>query len=467
MVADGSTPHTYTITVSNGAPSDAASVILSDTWPAGFTRGTVTPSTGTCDTTTNAPNFSCSFGTIASGGSVTVTATYTVPTTTTANQTNTATITSPTDSTAGNNSASDTDTVTPANHPPTANAGGPYSGNEGSPIQLSGSASDSDTGDTVTVAWTYTTGTNVDAGATCSFDPSNTVLSPKVTCTDDGTYTFTLTASDGKSTTSSSATVTVSNVKPVVTAANSTPNPYALNALVTVMANFTDAGKNDTHKTPPGGSCTVSWDDNSTPSNGTVTETPQSGTGSCSATHTYAAAGVYTVTTTVCDDDGLCGSDTTQVVVYDPSAGFITGGGWITVDQGSLVGTTASGRANFGFSSQYKKGATIPTGETEFNFQMGNFNFHSEAYSWLVVSGYKAQYKGTGSVNGVSGYDFTLTAYDGDAPSGGGVDKFRIRITRTNGGNVIFDNRMGVSSTDMDTANPEAISGGSIVIHKA
>jgi hypothetical protein len=170
----------------------------------------------------------------------------------------------------------------------------------------------------------------------------------------------------------------------------------------------------------------------------------------------------------VCDDDSGCGSATTQVVVYDPSAGFITGGGWITVDPQSLTtNLAASGRANFGFSSQYKKGATIPTGETEFNFQMGNFNFHSEAYSWLVVSGYKAQYKGTGSVNGVSGYDFTLTAYDGDAPSGGGVDKFRIRITRTNGGNVIFDNRMGVSSTDMDTANPEAISGGSIVIHKA
>jgi hypothetical protein len=170
----------------------------------------------------------------------------------------------------------------------------------------------------------------------------------------------------------------------------------------------------------------------------------------------------------VCDDDGGCGSDTTQVVVYDPSAGFITGGGWLNIDPGSYTGNlAASGRANFGFSSQYKKGATIPTGETEFNFQMGNFNFHSEAYTWLVVSGYKAQYKGTGSVNGVSGYDFTLTAYDGDVANGGGVDKFRIRITKTNGGNVIFDNRMGVSSTDMDTANPEAISGGSIVIHKA
>ena len=101
-----------------------------------------------------------------------------------------------------------------------------------------------------------------------------------------------------------------------------------------------------------------------------------------------------------------------------------------------------SGRANFGFNSQYKKNANIPTGETEFNFQVGNFNFHSEAYTWLVVSGYKAQYKGTGSVNGVSGYDFTLTAYDGDITGGGGTDKFRIRITRTNNGNVVFDNRI-------------------------
>jgi len=98
-----------------------------------------------------------------------------------------------------------------------------------------------------------------------------------------------------------------------------------MNALVTVVANFTDAGKNDTHKTPPGGSCTVSWDDGST-TNGTVTETAQSGSGSCSATHTYAGPGVYTVTTTVTDDDGGPGSATTQVVVYDPSAGFITGG---------------------------------------------------------------------------------------------------------------------------------------------
>jgi len=200
-----------------------------------------------------------------------------------------------------------------------------------------------------------------------------------------------------------------------------------------------------------------------------VAETPQSGSGSCSATHAYTAPGVYTVTTTVTDDDGGSGSATTQVVIYDPSAGFITGGGWIAVDPGSLTtNPTASGRANFGFSSQYKKGATIPTGETEFNFQMGNFNFHSEVYSWLVVSGFKAQYKGTGTVNGVTGYDFTLTAYDGDVAGSGqtGVDRFRITITNHATGAVIFDNRNG-ASMNIDSANPENISGGSIVIHKA
>ena len=88
-----------------------------------------------------------------------------------------------------------------------------------------------------------------------------------------------------------------------------------------------------------------------------------------------------------------------------------------------------SGRANFGFTSQYKKNALIPTGETEFNFQVGNLNFHSTAYTWLVVSGFKAQYKGTGTINGSGNYEFTLTAYDGQVNGGGGVDRFRIRIT--------------------------------------
>jgi hypothetical protein len=132
-----------------------------------------------------------------------------------------------------------------------------------------------------------------------------------------------------------------------------------------------------------------------------------------------------------------------------------------------VCNSTTSGRANFGFNSQYKKNANVPTGETEFNFQVGNLNFHSTDYQWLVVSGWKAQYKGTGTINGAGNYDFTLTAYDGDISGGGGADKFRIVITDKNHGNgVVFDNR-NLQPTDMDGADPQTIAGGSIVIHKA
>ncbi len=117
------------------------------------------------------------------------------------------------------------------------------------------------------------------------------------------------------------------------------------------------------------------------------------------------------------------------MVVYDPAAGFVTGGGWINSPAGAYAADpTLTGKANFGFVSKYQKGATVPTGKTEFQFKAGGLNFQSTSYDWLVVAGAKAQYKGTGTVNGVGGYGFMLTAIDGQQPGGGGVDKFRIKI---------------------------------------
>ena len=79
-----------------------------------------------------------------------------------------------------------------------------------------------------------------------------------------------------------------------------------------------------------------------------------------------------------------------------------------------------------------------------------------------MVAGAKAQYKGSGTVNGSGDYGFLLTATDGDL--GGAADRFRIKIWDKASGTVIYDNKLG-SSDDIDAADPQAITSGNIVVH--
>src|SRR5439155_21178078 len=130
------------------------------------------------------------------------------------------------------------------------------------------------------------------------------------------------------------------------------------------------------------------------------------------------------------------------------------GGGWITSPAGAYAADpTLTGRASFGFVAQYKPGADVPTGNTEFQFHVANFSFKSTAYDWLVVAGARAQFKGTGTVNGVGGYGFLLTAIDGNLPGGGGVDRFRIKIWNKATGAIVYDNQIGAD----DGADPTGI----------
>ena len=70
--------------------------------------------------------------------------------------------------------------------------------------------------------------------------------------------------------------------------------------------------------------------------------------------------GTYTVHLVVCDKDGGEGIGVSKgfVVVYDPSAGFVTGGGWIDSPAGALAGPNPSpvGKGRFGFVSKYQNG---------------------------------------------------------------------------------------------------------------
>lgn len=184
------------------------------------------------------------------------------------------------------------------------------------------------------------------------------------------------------------------------------------------------------------------------------------------SSHVYISQGSYNFVLTITDNNvrSYQKQATNYVVVYDPTGGFVTGGGWINSPAGAYVSNPSlTGTANFGFNSKYQKGANVPTGTTEFNFKVANLNFHSDSYDWLVVAGPKAQYKGTGTINGTGQYGFMLTAIDGQLNGGGGTDKFRIKIWDKASGNTVYDNMIGTS----DTADPTTlVQGGSITIHK-
>jgi parallel beta-helix repeat protein len=178
----------------------------------------------------------------------------------------------------------------------------------------------------------------------------------------------------------------------------------------------------------------------------------------------FSAAGVYELLVRGTDAIGNVGpAEAILLAVYDPDAGFATGGGWIMSFPGACPSQPdIVGKATFGFVSKYHKGATVPTGNTEFQFKAAGFNFQSTSYDWLVIAGARAQYKGLGTINGVGGYGFMLTAIDGQVSGGGGIDRFRIKIWDAATGAIYYDNQIGDADSDEPTT---AIGGGSIVIH--
>ena len=387
------------------------------------------------DETTATPG---STGTLASMGAFTPTHTYTsvgvYPVTVEL-----------TDEDGGQGVASLQVTVVPfTNEAPTASAGGPYAGTEGSPSTLSAARSTDPDGDELTYAW--------DLDGDGSYDDA-TGVTASFTGVDDGTYTVAVQVSDGDASSTASSTVTVANAAPALAAVSFPASPVRVGTSVTVSAAFTDPGAADTHIAH------VQWDVDGAFEPAVVSN------GSASATRVL-AAGVYTVTLRLRDDDGGADDETTigYVVVYDPSGPFVTGGGWIHSAAGDCTlmaaCASASGNATFGFVSRYRTGAAAPSGN--FEFTAGGFRFRSTTYRWLVVAGARAQYKGEGTVNGGGAYGFLVTAVDG-AVNGGGGDRFRIKVWEIATGAVVYDNRRGIAEDSDAAAN---LGGGSIVIHK-
>jgi hypothetical protein len=199
-------------------------------------------------------------------------------------------------------------TVNGVNDAPVISNGGNVSIDEGQTATSSGSWSDVDASDVVTLsASTGDVSRNADGTWNWSF---NSADGP------DESQTVVITADDGNGgVTTSSFELTVNNVAPTVASVSST-NADVENASgdgsVSVSGSFSDPGL-DTH------TVTVNWGDG-TSEDVSVDQTADSFTGD----HDYSSGGIFTVTVTVTDSDGaISTTETTSAVVE--GAGLVDG----------------------------------------------------------------------------------------------------------------------------------------------
>jgi len=160
--------------------------------------------------------------------------------------------------------------------------------------------------------------------------------------------------------------------------------------------------------------------------------------------------GVYAVKVTATDVAGNhSASDNLYVAVYDPSAGYVTGGGWVTPNDNTRIGVSSGGKANFGFNVKYLSGSSTPDGSLEMNDKQDSLDFKTTSLEWLTVSGSTADFQGQVTLNGTGSYTFRAHVVDGSP------DQYDIRVW---GSSNSFDNpNYRISNS---------LGGGSIVIHQ-
>lgn len=265
-----------------------------------------------------------------------------------------------------------------------------------------------------------------------------------------GIHTVTVSVTDDRGVTGTgTAAITVNNINPSLVTINAPSGSVLVNTYISASAGFTDPGILDTY------TAVWDWGDGNTTTE-TATESSSTGSGYISSSHAYATTGVYSITFTVTDKDGGQGTSTFQYIsVYDANTSFAGGRSF---DNPSQASTSATGKVTFGISSKYSNNNAL-TGSFKMDFKAANISFDSTILQSLATSNGKAYLKGTGNMNGLSGYSFLVTAIDGSIT--GGQDLIRLQI-KDNAGNIIYDTQPG----DGDTTDPiTQVTTGNIRIH--
>jgi len=181
------------------------------------------------------------------------------------------------------------------NHPPVADANGPYTADEGQTMPLDGSGSYDPDGDALMYRWDLdndgTYDTSYSADPTYIYD-----------CIDDYSGTVCLEVTDGYLTNVDCTTVMVNNVAPTVSIDNSLDlesQCFEVGEDIDFIGSFTDPGVDDTH--------TISWDFGDL----------NSSTVSLSVTHSYMQPGNYVLILTITDNNGDSGLAAVDICIIE------------------------------------------------------------------------------------------------------------------------------------------------------
>ncbi len=191
--------------------------------------------------------------------------------------------------------------------PPTAEAGGPYTTDEGKDVKLDGTGSSDPDSDIVSRAW------DLDGDGACDDATGPTPDFTQVG--QDGTVEVKLCVTDATGLTDEdTATITIRNIAPTVLLTS--PAPVGEKIAVTLAGTITDPGWLDPL------SATVSWGDGSAaePIGGTLESVRPDATFTYSATHTYGDNGTFTLRVCGADDDtNPCATTAVTVDNTNPS----------------------------------------------------------------------------------------------------------------------------------------------------
>jgi YVTN family beta-propeller protein len=329
-------------------------------------------------------------------------------------------------------------------------AGGPYTASEGTPVVVTAS------GGKATMAYEWdldANGSFETAGQSATFFAADgdRVAPIAVRVTDAGGAVA-----------DAWTTVGISNVGPVADPIvwNISVEPVRIGDEITATAGFRDVGVADTH------TGTFDWGDGMS-SPAAVTE--ENGAGSASASHSYTATGLYTVTLALTDKDGASvHSVFKSVVVNNPEGSYEYGAGSFKSPPGAYTADpTLAGTAYV--TQLYARHAaqgtlTYPSNAFRFSYLPARLNFASTSMKSLVISGNRSWLRGEGiTFVGLTREpcDYLLAVVD----SFTSPDKVRVKITSKVTGQVVYDNQKGAPD-DAEATGPTSGPGTVVIVKK-